>query len=126
MARSVTPVARSLRLPSENLARPICLTLPLPKITADGHSAQLCVLLNQGDGQFVPGPTFSIDPNPDAIQTINFGDGLTDLAVADIGTGNSQFLWETVREDRVRDQSCRVGTHRPAWLRVRSVMDTSI
>ena len=58
------------------------------EISPDFMSAQLCVLLNEGNGQFVPGLSFGVDSYPVAIQTIAYGNGVTDLAVADGITGN--------------------------------------
>ena len=69
----------------------------------DASTAQLCVLQNDGAGVFQPAGTFDVDsqaaaaqdtyPYPDAIQAINFGGGVVDLAVADQATGNiSIFL----------------------------------
>jgi hypothetical protein len=54
----------------------------------DGTTAQLCVLHNEGGGHFQVGVSFVVDPYPVAIQTIDFGSGIVDLAVADGATGN--------------------------------------
>ena len=54
----------------------------------DGTTAQLCVLQNEGGGNFKPGTTLPVGPDPVAIQTIDFGNGIVDLAVADSVTGN--------------------------------------
>ena len=62
----------------------------------DGNTAQLCVLQNEGGGNFKPGTTLPVDSEPVAIQTIDFGNGIVDLAVADsagniaIFVGNGQ------------------------------------
>ena len=54
----------------------------------DGSFALLCVLINEGGGIFQPGTPQEVDPYPVAIQTIDFGNGIVDLAVADSVTGN--------------------------------------
>ena len=54
----------------------------------DGTTADLCVLENLGGGNFQPTTPMPVDSEPVAIQTINFGNGIVDLAVADQGTGN--------------------------------------
>jgi large repetitive protein len=58
------------------------------EISPDFSSAKLCVLLNEGGGQFVAGASFGIDSYPVAIQTIDYGNGVSDLAVADGITGD--------------------------------------
>lgn len=59
--------------------------------TNDGV-AELCVLLNAGRGEFEPPVRFSTRPDPVAIQTIDFGNGVVDLAVAD-GLTNSVAIF---------------------------------
>ncbi len=54
----------------------------------DGSEADLCVLVNEGGGTFEPSLPLPVDPDPDAIQSIDFGDGIVDLAVADSATGD--------------------------------------
>ena len=56
----------------------------------DGITAQLCVLQNEGGGNFQRSTTLALpgDLAPIAIQTIAFGNGIVDLAVADSVTGN--------------------------------------
>ncbi len=44
---------------------------------------ELCILVNAGDGEFEPAIRFTAGPDPVAIQTIDFGNGVVDLAVAD-------------------------------------------
>jgi FG-GAP-like repeat len=50
-------------------------------------TATLCVLQNNGSGQFRRVDTFMIAPHPDAITTLDLGNGIVDLAVADQRTG---------------------------------------
>jgi hypothetical protein len=54
----------------------------------DGSTSYLRVLQNEGAGQFKMGAPFAVGPQPVGIQTIDFGNGIVDLAVADLGTGN--------------------------------------
>ena len=56
----------------------------------DGITAQLCVLQNEGGGKFQRSTTLALpgDLAPIAIQTIAFGNGIVDLAVADSVTGH--------------------------------------
>jgi len=54
----------------------------------DGSTADVRVLQNEGEGQFQLVDTFAVDPHPVAIQAIDFGGGIVDLAVADSTTGN--------------------------------------
>ncbi|MGP0063055.1 MAG: FG-GAP repeat domain-containing protein [Isosphaeraceae bacterium] len=54
----------------------------------DGSIAELCILQNEGGGQFQPIDAFPIDLEPDAIQAVALGDGIVDLAVADYATGH--------------------------------------
>jgi len=65
-----------------------------------GSTANVCVLQNKGGGRFQPVDSFAIAPHPDAITTLNLGDGIVDLAVADhlagtvatfVGDGNGGF-----------------------------------
>ena len=49
---------------------------------------QLCVLVNEGGGDFHLDTPLPVDADPVAIQTIDFGNGNVDLAVADQVTGN--------------------------------------
>ena len=58
------------------------------EISPDFSSAELSVMWNEGGGEFAPGPSFAIDSDPDSIQTIDYGNGITDLAVADGFTNN--------------------------------------
>ena len=54
----------------------------------DGTAADVRVLDNEGKGVFQLVDVFAIDPDPVAIQTIELGDGLVDLAVVDAVTGH--------------------------------------
>jgi hypothetical protein len=54
----------------------------------DGSCADLCVLQNEGGGQFPLVDTFPVDLEPDAVQAIELGNGVVDLAVSDYATGN--------------------------------------
>ena len=56
--------------------------------TGRTDSAQLCVLQNEGGGHFQPRKSLPVDSDPVAIQTIDFGNGKVDLAVADSVTGH--------------------------------------
>ena len=58
------------------------------EISPDFSSAEMCVMWNEGGGEFAPGPSFAIDSDPVAIQTIDYGNGIIDLAVADGFTNN--------------------------------------
>jgi hypothetical protein len=64
------------------------------KIGPDGRTtaAQLCVLQNEGGGHFQPSTTLPVDSEPVAIQTIRFGNGIFDLAVADSKTGRVRIF----------------------------------
>ena len=62
--------------------------IAVAEISPDGSTAELSVLRNLGSGQFLPVDTFPIDSEPVAIQVIDFGNGIEDLAVANYGTGN--------------------------------------
>jgi large repetitive protein len=63
------------------------------EISPDFSSAELRVLRNEGGGEFVPGPSFNIDSDPVAIQRIDYGNGVSDLAVAD-GTTDDVAIFE--------------------------------
>ena len=54
----------------------------------DGSTADVCVLQNEGGGQFQLVDTFAVDLQPDAIQAIDLGSGIVDLAVSDYLTGH--------------------------------------
>ncbi len=58
------------------------------EISPDGFHANLCVLQNDGGYQFHLVDTFAVDLQPQAIQAINLGNGIVDLAVADYSTGD--------------------------------------
>jgi hypothetical protein len=62
------------------------------EISPGGRTAKVCVLQNDGDDQFQPPETFDIDPDPIAIQAIDLGNGVIDLAVADQSTGHVTIL----------------------------------
>jgi len=64
------------------------------KASPDGIIAQLCVLQNEGGGKFQPSTTLALpgDRDPIAIQTIAFGNGIVDLAVADSATGHVRIF----------------------------------
>ena len=62
--------------------------IALTESCTQDNTANVCVLRNQGGGQFTPVATFDVDPNPVAIQAIEFGGGIVDLAVADAATGH--------------------------------------
>src|SRR5271165_2380986 len=59
------------------------------EISPDGSTAQLCVLRNEGGGKFQLGTPLPVASEPVAIQTIDFGNGIVDLAVADSVTGKN-------------------------------------
>ena len=58
------------------------------EISRDGSTAALVVLQNQGNGQFEASARLRVDSQPVAIQEIDFGNGIVDLAVADAISGN--------------------------------------
>ena len=58
----------------------------------DGSTADVCVLQNEGGGQFQLVDTFAVDLNPDAIQAIDLGNGIVDLAVTDYSTGDVEIF----------------------------------
>jgi hypothetical protein len=64
----------------------------LVAITAD-ESANVAVLLGNGDGTFQSAPGYAVAQNPNSIAMADFnGDGIPDLVVANNGSGNISVL----------------------------------
>ena len=68
------------------------------------------MLLNEGGGQFVAGASFGIDSYPVAIQTIDYGNGVSDLAVADGITGDVAIFEGDGHGGLRKARSCRAET----------------
>src|SRR5271157_4113079 len=62
--------------------------IAVAEISPDGSTADVRVLQDVGSGQLQVVDTFAVDSQPVAIQVIDFGNGIEDLAVADNTTGN--------------------------------------
>ena len=62
--------------------------IAVAEISPDGSTADVRVLQDVGSGQLQVVDTFAVDSQPVAIQVIDFGNGIEDLAVADYTTGN--------------------------------------
>ena len=62
--------------------------IAVAEISPDGSTADVRVLRDVGSGQLQVVDTFAVDSQPVAIQVIDFGNGIEDLAVADYTTGN--------------------------------------
>ena len=58
----------------------------------DGMTALVRVLQNEGAGRFQDVATFPVDPQTSAIQAIDFGGGIMELAAASIATGQVQLF----------------------------------
>jgi hypothetical protein len=63
------------------------------EINSDYSAAWLCVLLNQGGGNFRSVSIQLQDTTPFAVQAIDFGNGVVDLAVADSGAGDVTIFY---------------------------------
>ena len=62
--------------------------IAVAEISPDGSTADVRVLRDVSSGKLQVVDTFAVDSQPVAIQVIDFGNGIEDLAVADYTTGN--------------------------------------
>jgi hypothetical protein len=62
--------------------------IALVETSPDGSTTYLRVLVNEGDGEFRMGAPFAVGLGSIALHVIDFGNGIVDLAVADVSSGN--------------------------------------